>query len=139
MSWPSVITMTLIDVLILAACGYGFWHNHRHRKRLGVGRLRLGDTLVEFGLVVVFLFFSADFLSMHALPAFLSADNALAITRNIRTEHVWYFALFGVGFIVSGFTMIIANVTTLVEESEHRRNSVSRRRRGRRRLGLGDG
>jgi diguanylate cyclase (GGDEF)-like protein/PAS domain S-box-containing protein len=117
MIWPSVMIMTLVDVLIVGACFYALWS---HSRFLSIRTLGYGALLVQLGLAAIGLFFVADFLAMHVLPFFVSTDEAMAVTMRLRAEYAWYFALLGVASIVAGLVSNAANVSALIAKSEQR-------------------
>jgi hypothetical protein len=69
MIWNSVPLMTAIDLLIIAVTLYGIWRCRPFIRGRRPSASRIGVWLVASGLLVVCLFYAADLISMHALPA----------------------------------------------------------------------
>src|SRR5215470_7773564 len=109
MIWNSVPLMTAIDLLIIAVTIYGIW-----RCRLFIrGRPsapRVGVWLIASGLLVVCLFYAADLISMHALPAITSEQEAMALMAALHRQLGWLVVLFAVIAISTGFVSLLSEL-----------------------------
>src|SRR5712671_1221762 len=89
MIWNSVPLMTAIDLLIIAVAIYGIW---RCRLFIPGGRRldsRIGVWLIASGLLVVGLFYAADLISMQALPAITSEQEAVELMDALHRQLSW--------------------------------------------------
>jgi PAS domain S-box-containing protein len=109
MIWNSVPLMTAIDLLIIAVTIYGIW-----RCRLFIpGRpsaSRIGVWLIASGLLVVCLFYAADLISMYALPAITSEQEAMALMGDLHRQLGWLVVLLAVITISTGFVKLLSEL-----------------------------
>ena len=117
---PSVTLMTIVDVLMVGTCSFALWRLHSYRKEKFSQIAGSGFYLVVFGLVLICLFYVADFATMYALPFFIPAVNTMALMKVLHQVYMWFFIPFGVGSIVAGCIKNILKVSMLAREAQNR-------------------
>src|SRR5262249_25208420 len=116
MIWNSVSFMTAIDLLIIAVAIYGIWRCRRFIPGRRPSASRIGVWLIASGLLVVGLFYAADLISMHALPAVMSEQEAMALMNALHRHLSWLVVLLAVITISTGFVKLLGEL----EEREAR-------------------
>src|SRR5262245_62045149 len=110
MIWNSVPLMTAIDLVIIAVTLYGIWHCRPLIRGRRSSASRIGVWLVASGLLVVCLFYAADLISMHALPAITSEQEAMALMDALHRQLAWLVVLFAVITISTGFVSLLSEL-----------------------------
>jgi PAS domain S-box-containing protein len=107
MIWNSVPLMTAFDLLIIAVAIYGIWRCRPFIPGRRPSASRIGVWLIALGLLVVCLFYFADLISMHALPAVTSAQEATAFMNALHRHLSWLVVLLAVITISTGFVQLL--------------------------------
>src|SRR5438034_2638435 len=94
MIWNSAPLMTAIDLLIIAVAIYGIWRCRLFIPGRRPSASRIGVWLMASGLLVVGLFYAADLICMHALPAFTSQPEAMELLHTLHRQRACPAALF---------------------------------------------
>src|SRR5262252_3283682 len=110
MIWNSVPLMTAIDLVIIAVTLYGIWRCRPFIRGRRSSASRIGVWLVASGLLVVCLFYAADLISMHALPAITSEQEAMALMDALHRQLGWLVVLFAVIAISTGFVSLLSEL-----------------------------
>src|SRR5499427_10791388 len=110
MIWNSVPLMTAIDLVIIAVTLYGTWRCRPFIRGRRPSASRIGVWLVASGLLVVCLFYAADLISMHALPAITSEQEAMALMDALHRQLGWLVVLFAVIAISTGFVSLLSEL-----------------------------
>ena len=110
MIWNSVPLMTAIDLVIIAVILYGIWRCRLFIRGRRSSASRTGVWLVASGLLVVCLFYAADLISMHALPAITSEQEAMALMDALHRQLGWLVVLFAVITISTGFVSLLSEL-----------------------------
>src|SRR5260370_1313820 len=91
MIWNSIPLMTAIDLVIIAVTIYAIWRCLLIGPSKRPSAPPMGLWLIALELLVVCLFYFADLLSMHVLPAVTSMQVAagfmVALNRNQSRPH----------------------------------------------------
>jgi len=104
MIWTSVALMTVIDLAIIAVTAIVLWRNFWMGTSHQPSAPKAGLRLIMVGILVVGLFFFADLLSMHVLPAFIPMEEAMGVMGNLHRNFSWMFALLAIVVVSVGFT-----------------------------------
>ena len=107
MIWNSVPIMTAIDLLVIAVAIYGISRCRRFVRGRRPAGSRVGVWLIAFGLLVICLFYLADLISMHVLPAVTSAQDAMAQMDLLHRNLSWLVVLLAVVAISIGFVELL--------------------------------
>jgi PAS domain S-box-containing protein len=110
MIWNSVPLMTAIDLLIIAVAIYGIWRCRLFIPSRRPSASRIGVWLIASGLLVVCLFYAADLLSMHALPAVTSEQEATALMDALHRDLSWLVVLLAMIIISTGFVKLLSEL-----------------------------
>ena len=110
MIWNSVPLMTAIDLLIIAVAIYGIWRCRLFIPGRRSSASRIGVWLIASGLLVVGLFYAADLISMHALPAVTSEQEAMALMDALHRHLSWLVVLLAVITISTGFVKLLSEL-----------------------------
>jgi hypothetical protein len=94
--------MTVIDLVILAATAIVFWRYFGTGTGHSPSAPKAGLRLIMAGILVIGLFYLADLLSMHVLPAFIPMAEATAFMGNLHRNFSWFVALFAIVVISVG-------------------------------------
>jgi PAS domain-containing protein len=119
MIWNSVPLMTGFDFLIIAVTSYGIWRCRSIDPSRGPSSSRIGRLLITLGLLVVYLFYLADLVSMHVLRVITSTQEAMAfmggLQRNLRSPVVLF-----------AMVVISAGIVEVLRERQKREARVRR-------------
>src|SRR5262249_18120022 len=107
MIWNSVPIMTAIDLLVIAVAIYGISRCRRFIRGRRPADSRVGVWLIAFGLLVIGLFYLADLISMHVLPAVTSAQDAMTQMDALHHNLSWLVVLSAVVAISTGFVELL--------------------------------
>jgi len=107
MIWNSVPIMTAIDLLVIAVGIYGISRCRQFTRGMRPSTSRVGVRLIALGLLVIGLFYLADLISMHVLPAVTSAQEAMAQMDALHHNLSWLVALLAVVAISTGFVELL--------------------------------
>ena len=110
MIWNSYPLMTAIDLLIIAVTTYGIWRCRLFIPGRRPSASRIGVWLVASGLLAICLFYAADLISMHALPAITSEQEAMALMDALHRQLGWLVVLFAVITISTGFVSLLSEL-----------------------------
>jgi PAS domain S-box-containing protein len=102
--------MTAIDLVIIAVTLYGIWRCRPFIRGRRPSASRIGVWLVASGLLVICLFYAADLISMHALPAITSEQEAMAVMDALHRQLGWLVVLFAVITISTGFVSLLSEL-----------------------------
>jgi class 3 adenylate cyclase len=119
MIWSSIPLMTAIDLLIIAVTIYAIWRCRLigpPSKRPSAPKI--GLRWIALGLLVVCLFYSADLVSMYALPAITSMEQATALMGTLHRNLSWLVVLFAMIAIATGFIELRRTQIELAEKNE---------------------
>jgi class 3 adenylate cyclase len=118
MIWNSIPLMTAVDVLIIAVTIYAIWR----RRLIGPSKRpsapKIGLRWIGLGLLVVCLFYFADLVSMYALPAVTSMQEAMALMGTLHLNLSWLVVLFAMIPISTGFIELRRTQIELAEKNE---------------------
>ena len=84
MIWNSIPLMTAVDVLIIAVTIYALWRCRLIGPSKRPSAPKIGLRWIGLGLLVVCLFYFADLVSMYALPAVTSMQEAMALMGTLH-------------------------------------------------------
>jgi hypothetical protein len=103
MIWSSIPLMTAIDLLIIAVTIYAIWRCQliSHSERASAPKI--GLRWIALGVLAVSLFYFADLVSMYALPAVTSPEEATASMGALHRNLSWLVVLFIMFAISIGF------------------------------------
>ncbi len=104
MIWTYVSLMNVIDLVIIAVTAIVLWQNFWMGTSHQPSAPKAGLRLIMVGILVVGLFFFADLLSMHVLPAFIPMEEAMGVMGNLHRNFSWMFALLAIVVVSVGFT-----------------------------------
>src|SRR5215471_11529769 len=79
---------------------------------------KIGLRWIALGLLVVCLFYFADLVSMHALPAVTSTQEAMALMGTLHRNLSWLVVLFAMIAISTGFIELRRTQIELAEKNE---------------------
>src|SRR5262245_32526238 len=113
MIWNSVPFMTAIDLVSIAVTLYGIGRCRPFFRGRRSSASRIGVWLVASGLLVVCLFYAADLISMHALPAITSEQEAMALMDALHRQLAWMVVMFAVVNISTGIVSFICDIQYL--------------------------
>src|SRR6516165_8187707 len=103
MIWTSIPLMTAIDLLIIAVTIYAIWRCRLIGRSKRPSAPKVGLRWIALGLLVVSLFYFADLVSMYALPAVTSPEEATASMGALHRNLSWLVVLFAMIAISTGF------------------------------------
>lgn len=118
MIWTSVPLMTTIDFMIIVVTGIVFWRNFWTDARYRPSVPKAGLRLVMLGILVIALFYFADLLSMHVLPAFIPLAEAMQSMAYVHRSFSWLVALFTIVVISVGLTKLKRTQDELAEKNQ---------------------
>ena len=118
MIWTSIPLMTAIDLLIIAVTIYAIWRCQliSHSERPSAPKI--GLRWIALGLLVISLFYFADLVSMYALPAVTSPEEATASMGALHRNLSWLVVLFAMIAISTGFIELRRAQIELAEKSD---------------------
>jgi PAS domain S-box-containing protein len=102
--------MTAIDLLIIAVTTYGIWRSRLFIPGRRPSASRIGGWLVASGLLAICLFYAADLIAMHALPAITSEQEAMALMDALHRQLGWLVVLLAVITISAGFVTLLSEL-----------------------------
>jgi PAS domain S-box-containing protein len=102
--------MTAIDLLIIAVTTYGIWRCRLFIPGRRPSASRIGVWLVASGLLAICLFYAADLITMHALPAITSEQEAMALMDALHRQLGWLVVLLAVITISAGFVTLLSEL-----------------------------
>ncbi|MER8571298.1 ATP-binding protein [Mesorhizobium sp. M1409] len=102
--------MTAIDLLIIAVAIYGIWRCRLFIPGSRHTASRIGVWLVASGLLVVGLFYAADLMSMHTLPAIMSEQEGMELMDTFHRQLSWLVILLAVTTISTGFVILLSEL-----------------------------
>ena len=120
MIWQSIPLMTVIDLVIMAAVGYGLWELVRRRARLQDGGSSAGPVLTIAGLVVAAVFYGVDLYVMHVLPLQTSREASMALMTDLHLNFSWLVMLATIGLVVAGSMLSNRSLSGLIDELRKR-------------------
>ena len=118
MIWSSIPLMTAIDLLIIAVTIYAIWRCRLIGPTKRPPAPKIGLRWIALGLLVVCLFYFADLVSMHALPAVTSTQEAMALMGTLHRNLSWLVVLFAMIAISTGFIELRRTQIELAEKNE---------------------
>ena len=118
MIWNSIAFMTAIDLLIIAVTIYAIWCCHLIGPSKRPSTPQIGLRLIALGLLAVCLFYFADLLSMHVLPAVAPTHDAMAFMGTLHRDLSWLVVLFAMIAISAGFIELRRTQIALTEKNE---------------------
>src|SRR5262249_33205351 len=101
---------TAIDLLIIAVTIYGIWRCRHFIPGRQPSSSRIGVWLIALGLLVVCVFYFADLISMHVLPAITSTQEATAFMDALHADLSWLVVLLAVITISTGFVKLLVEL-----------------------------
>ena len=117
MIWTSVSAMTVVDLVIIAVALIVVWRNFWTSTNRRPSAPKTGLRLILMGILVVGLFYFADLLSMHVLPAFIPMEEAMAVMGTLHRNLGWVVSLFAILVISVGFTALKRTQEELAEKN----------------------
>jgi len=118
MIWNSIPLMTAIDLVIIAVTIYAIWRCLLIGPSKRPSAPQMGLWLIALGLLVVCLFYFADLVSMHVLPAVTSMQEAAGFMGALHRNLSWLVVLFAMIAIASGFVELRRTQIELAEKNE---------------------
>jgi len=118
MIWNSIPLMTAVDVLIIAVTIYAIWRCRLIGPSKRPSAPKIGLRWIGLGLLVVCLFYFADLVSMYALPAVTSMQEAMALMGTLHLNLSWLVVLFAMIAISTGFIELRRTQIELAEKNE---------------------
>ncbi len=118
MIWTSVSLMTVIDLVIMAVTVIVFWRNFQTGASRRPSAPKAGLRFITVGILVIGLFYFADLLSMHVLPAFIPMAEAMQAMGNLHRNFSWMASLFAIVVISVGFTELKRTQEELAEKNQ---------------------
>ncbi len=130
MIWESVPLMTLFDLLFVALAIIGAVLLARVRRRPWFVGAGWGPTIIGLGLAIFGLFYMADLLLMHALPALVETSTATVIMRNIHLNYSWVVFFVSASCVLAGLAATNRTIARSFAEREdaHARLGASEQR-----------
>jgi C4-dicarboxylate-specific signal transduction histidine kinase len=110
MIWDSVPLMTAVDLLIMGVVAYGIWRCRSISFENRLKRPRIALLLINLGLLLLGLFYTADLAIMHVLPMVTSMDKASEVMMTLHRELSWLVNLLAVVFISVGFIELLTEL-----------------------------
>lgn len=110
MIWNSVPIMTAIDLLVIAVGIYGISRCRRFIRGRQPSDSQIGVWLIAFGLLVICLFYLADLISMHVLPAVTSAQDAMTLMDALHRNLSWLVVLLAMVAISTGLVQLLIDL-----------------------------
>ncbi len=114
----SVLLMTGIDLVVMAVTVIVYWRNFRTGDSHRPSAPKAGLSLIMVGILVVGLFYFADLLSMHVLPAFIPMAEAMEVMGNLHRSLSWMVALFAIVVISVGFVELKRTQEELAQKNQ---------------------
>ena len=118
MIWTSVSLMTVIDLVIMAVTVIVVWRNFQTGASRRPSAPKAGLRFITVGILVIGLFYFADLLSMHVLPAFIPMAEAMQAMGNLHRNFSWMASLFAIVVISVGFTELKRTQEELAEKNQ---------------------
>ena len=129
MIWNSVIGMTILDLIIVGAIALVSVAAARAQLlSFGMGS-KLGSLLIVFGLSATALFYVADLIVMHVLPAFIGQAEAMTAMTYLHLNLQWFATVVSVALLCIGFSLAIVDrkrIERAARESEARYRTIVR-------------
>ena len=120
MIWGSTPLMTVFDLAVMATVAFSIAALVRSSLFRQSSRSKFGPKLIIIGALTIGLFYFFDLLSMHALPLVVPKAEAMAFMENLHHNLQWFFMLFAIVSIASGFLIINRGQRILIQESNER-------------------
>jgi class 3 adenylate cyclase len=118
MIWNSIPLMTAIDLSIIAVTIYAIWRCRLIGPNKRPSAPKIGLRWIASGLLLVCLFYFADLVSMYALPAVTSMQEAMTFMGTLHRNLSWLVVLFAMMAISRGFIELRRTQLELAEKND---------------------